>query len=116
MRHDHTNGAARALRRGHWALAALALLLVSGCSLPSFFGPPEPPPNATAEMLYKEGLDYLAKKRYVSAIDRFQRVKADYPFAQEVLLAELKLGEAYYLNQQYPEAIEAFKDFIGAHA
>jgi outer membrane protein assembly factor BamD len=110
------NTAARALLR-NWA-ASLALLLVSGCSsfsLPSFFGPSEPPPNANAEMLYKEGLDYLARKKYVNAIDRFQRVKADYPFAPEVVMAELKLGETYYLNEQYPEAIEALKEFMAAH-
>jgi outer membrane protein assembly factor BamD len=111
----HSNATGALLR--NWAAAVALLLVVSGCSsLPSFFGPSEPPPNANAEMLYKEGLDYLARKRYVNAIDRFQRVKADYPFAQEVLMAELKLGEAYYLNEQYPEAIEALKEFVAAHA
>ncbi|OGQ77738.1 MAG: hypothetical protein A3F90_05730 [Deltaproteobacteria bacterium RIFCSPLOWO2_12_FULL_60_19] len=116
---DIHNPATGALLRSNWIFAAIVLLLVSGCSsfsLPSFFGPSEPPPNANAEMLYKEGLDYFARKKYVNAIDRFQRVKADYPFAQEVLMAELKLGEAYYLNEQYPEAIEALKEFVAVHA
>ena len=118
MRHNRIHNAAATAVTRRWIGAAILLLLLSGCSffsLPSFFGPSEPPPNANAEMLYKEGLDYLARKQYVNAIDRFQRVKADYPFAQEVSQAELKLGETYYLNEQYPEAIETLKEFIAAH-
>jgi outer membrane protein assembly factor BamD len=60
-------------------------------------------------------MDYFNNKRYAIAIDRFQRVRAEFPFAPEVTAAELKLAEAHYLNKQYPEAIAAFKEFQTLH-
>ena len=102
----------------NWHFAIL-LFLVAGCSyisLPFLPGSSEASnPNSSAEALYKEGAAYLNNKKYVPAIERFQRVKAEFPFASNVLMAELKLGEAYYLNEQYPEAVEAFKEFVAMH-
>ena len=103
-------------------LGWLAVFLLAGCSSISLPSLPSLPwfsqssqPNATAEALYKEGMDYFNNKRYALAIDRFQRLRADYPFAPEIVAAELKLGEAYYFNEQYPEAVEALKEFQAMH-
>jgi len=72
-------------------------------------------PNATAETLYKEGIAFFNNKRYVLAIDRFQKLRSEYPFAPETVSAEMKLGEAYYFNKQYPEAVETLKEFQAMH-
>ncbi|MBI2360927.1 MAG: outer membrane protein assembly factor BamD, partial [Deltaproteobacteria bacterium] len=61
------------------------------------------------------GMDHFKNKRYARAIDRFQRVKAEFPFSPQLTEAELRLAEAYYLNKQYPEAIAAFKEFQTLH-
>jgi len=71
--------------------------------------------NPTAEALFAEGIDHFNNKRYSRAIDRLQRVKAEFPFSPQLTEAELKLAEAYYLNRQYPEAIAAFKEFQTLH-
>jgi outer membrane protein assembly factor BamD len=110
------------------SLLAAVMALSAGCSsgslpsLPSLPALPALPwsapvsaPNASAETLYKEGNDLFNKKRYALAIDRFQRLRSEHPFAPEVVSAEFKLGEAYYLNQQYTEAVETLKQFEAMH-
>ena len=72
-------------------------------------------PDPTAEALYEEGTRYFAEKRYARAIDVLTKLKTDYPFSPQLTEAELKIADAYYLNQQYPEAINAFKEFQSLH-
>ena len=98
------------------------IFLLAGCSsiplpsLPSLpWSGPAVQPNPTAEALFKEGMTFLNEKRYLRAIDRFLMVKAEFPFSPQLLEAELKLAEAYYLNKQYPEAITAFREFQAMH-
>ena len=43
------------------------------------------------------------------------KLKTEYPFSPQLTDAELKIADAYYLNQQYPEAINAFKEFQSMH-
>jgi outer membrane protein assembly factor BamD len=105
----------------------LALTVLSaGCSsLPSLSSlPPLPPlpwsapaipPNASAEMLYKDGEAMFNSKRYALAIERFQKLRSEHPFAPEIVSAEMKLGEAYYFNKQYTEAVETLKEFQAMH-
>ena len=89
---------------------------VSLPSLPSLpWSSPSSQPNATAEALYKEGIEFFNNKRYVLAIDRFQKLRSEYPFAPEIVSAELRLGEAFYFNQQYTEAVETLKEFQAMH-
>src|SRR5262245_10790265 len=71
--------------------------------------------DPTAEALYEEGTRYFAEKRYARAIDTLTKLKTDYPFSPQLTEAELKVDDAYYLNQQYPEAINAFKEFQSMH-
>ncbi len=103
------------------SLACLLVLisLVTGCS---YISMPSLPwskravdPNPTADKLFEEGTTLLKNKKYYLAIDRFKQLQSEFPFAPQLIQAELKLGEAYYLNKQYPEAIAAFKDFKAMH-
>ena len=98
---------------------AVLIFLLGGCSsvsLPSWpWSTAATQPNATAEALFDEGMTFFNNKRYVLAIDRFQRIKAEFPFSPQLVSAELKLAEAYYLNKQYPEAAAAFKEFQDLH-
>lgn len=92
---------------------------ITGCSsisLPSLpWSKQQLQNDPTAEALYDEGLGYFKNNKYTLAIDRFQRVKTEFPFAPHVLSAELKIAEAYYLSKQYPEAAAAFKEFQAMH-
>ena len=104
-------------------LLAGAVACLAGCSsLPSLPSMPSLPwsgskteSNSSAEALYREGNQLLANKKYVQAIERYQKLRADFPFAPEVVGAEMKLGEAYYLNKQYTEAVETLKEFEAMH-
>jgi outer membrane protein assembly factor BamD len=71
--------------------------------------------DPTAEALYDEGTQYFAEKRYLRAIDVLTKLKADYPFSPQLTEVDLKIADAYYLSQQYPEAINAFKEFQSMH-
>jgi outer membrane protein assembly factor BamD len=103
-------------------LILLALLVTSwaaGCSSISMPSIPWPAsaakPDPTAEALYEEGTRYFAEKRYARAIDVLTKLRTEYPFSPQLTDAELKIADAYYLNQQYPEAINAFKEFQSMH-
>jgi outer membrane protein assembly factor BamD len=72
-------------------------------------------PDPTAEALFDEGMRYFKDKRYARAIDNFSKIKSEYPFSPLLINTELRMADAYYLNQQYPEAINAFKEFESMH-
>jgi outer membrane protein assembly factor BamD len=98
-------------------LFAIFVFLAAGCSsLPSLpWSTSAEQSNPTAEALFEEGMTHFKNKKYVLAIDRFQRLRSEFPFSQQLTAAELKLGESYYLNKQYPEAAAAFKEFQTLH-
>jgi outer membrane protein assembly factor BamD len=104
-----------------WLCLVCLAVSSSGCSsistpsLPSFSWSSGPKADATAEALYEEGMRSFNEKRYVRAIDHFSKLRTDYPFAPEITQVELKIADAYYLNQQYPEAINAFKEYQSMH-
>ena len=93
----------------------------SGCSsismpsMPSFSWRSGPKADATAEALFDEGMRSFNEKRYARAIDNFSKLRTDFPFSPEITQVELKIADAYYLNQQYPEAINAFKEYQSMH-
>jgi len=71
--------------------------------------------DPTAEALFEEGARNFNEKKFARAIDAFTKIKTDHPFSPLLTQAELKVADAYYLNQQYPEAINAFKEFQSMH-
>lgn len=94
-------------------LFAILIFSTTGCSLP--WSAQTVQQDATAEALFEEGMEYFRTKSYLRAIDRLQRLKTEFPFSPQLIVAELKLAEAYYLNKQYPEAVSAFKEFQALH-
>jgi outer membrane protein assembly factor BamD len=100
-----------------------AVIFVAGCSsvsMPSLSLPSMPwsggaKADPTAEALFQEGTRAFNDKRYVRAIDSFSKIRSDHPFSPFVTETELKIAEAYYFNQQYPEAINAYKEFHALH-
>ena len=71
--------------------------------------------DPTAEALFEEGNRNFNDKRYVRAIDNYSKIRTDHPFSPLITQAELKMADAYYRNQQFPEAINAFKEFQSIH-
>ncbi|HET9916968.1 MAG TPA: outer membrane protein assembly factor BamD [Candidatus Binatia bacterium] len=94
-------------------------LLASGCSSISMPSMPwsgsAAKADPTAEALFEEGMRSFKDKKYVRAIDSFTRIKTDHPFSPLVTQAELQTADAHYLNEQYPEAVNLFKEFQSLH-
>ncbi|MFH1034978.1 MAG: outer membrane protein assembly factor BamD [Pseudomonadota bacterium] len=61
-----------------------------------------------AETAYKEG-------NWDEAADLYQQLKDRYPYSRFALLADLRVGDAYYKAKRYDEAVLAFDDFIRLH-
>ncbi|MBW1770224.1 MAG: outer membrane protein assembly factor BamD [Deltaproteobacteria bacterium] len=69
----------------------------------------------TAQGLAEEGMEAFQDEDYKDAIESFQKLKDWYPFSKYAILAELKLGDAYYHRKEYEEAIFAYEAFENLH-
>ncbi|QGY41369.1 outer membrane protein assembly factor BamD [Pseudodesulfovibrio cashew] len=89
------------------------LLLSSGCSLiDSIF---LPPPEDTAQEIYEAGMDAMDAKEYDNAQEYFNKLKDRFPFSPYALKAELALGDAYFLDEKFMMALDAYKEFEALH-
>ena len=53
--------------------------------------------------------------QYKKAIESFEKLKDWYPFSKFVILAELKIADAYYNIKEYEEAVAAYEVFENLH-
>ncbi len=81
------------------------LLFVSACS--------QKP--KTALELAKTGDEAMAEKDYGDAIKAYGKLKDQFPFSPYTLGAELHLADAYFFDQKYLLAAEAYKEFASLH-
>lgn len=93
-------------------LALSSLLLFSGCSFGSKSSKPTSKSNTSAEVLLKQGTEYLDKKKYSQAIRQFDRIREEYPFSTQAVEVDLKIARASHLSKKYSEAEAAYKDFL----
>ena len=69
----------------------------------------------SAEQLVMEGMQKMQKKDYEDAIKDFRQLKERYPYSKYAILAELKLGDAHFLNKDYADAAIAYEEFARLH-
>lgn len=74
-----------------------------------------PPAEDTAQEIYEAGVDAMAEKNYVRAVELFNKLRDAYPFSPYITEVELALADAYYLDGEYALAAEAYKDFESLH-
>jgi outer membrane protein assembly factor BamD len=109
------------------ALAALAIsaaVALSGCSNTkalwarmwgsSVPGPGDAAIEADADLALR-AQERLDSSDYAGAATLFQQLKDQYPQSRYAMLAELRLGDAYYLNGKYIEAYGAYDSFTDRH-
>ena len=87
----------------------LFVFVFSGCGL--FKTPVEKP----AHELASEGMAAYRDGKYEKAIESFQKLKDWYPFSKFAILAELKVADAYFQQEQYEDAIFAYEEFERLH-
>ena len=74
-----------------------------------------PPAEDTAQEIYEAATDAMAEKNYVRAVELYNKLRDAYPFSQYITDVELGLADAYYLDGEYANAHEAYKDFESLH-
>ena len=86
------------------------VLVFTGCA---WFG--QDKTEKRAEELIQEGVEAYDKGNYKQAIEAFGQLKDWYPFSNYAILAELKIADAHYHLQEYPEAVAAYEEFERLH-
>ena len=91
----------------------LSTMFVSGCSIvDQYFLPPA---EDTVQEIFEAGNDAMRDKDYPQAIKFYNRIKDEFPFSPYAIEAELAVADAYYLDKEYPQASDAYKDFETLH-
>ncbi|MGC6418297.1 MAG: outer membrane protein assembly factor BamD [Bradymonadia bacterium] len=89
-------------------LFPLIALLAVACG-----GKPTPKTYADhARMTYLQGMEALEDGDYIEATQLFSSVKTKYPYSQFAALAELRVGDTYYEQDQFVEAVGAYRTFV----
>lgn len=73
------------------------------------------PPEDTAQELFENARGFMQDKEYDSAIDSLTKLNDRYPFSPYATEARLMLGDAYALDRQYLEAVDAYDEFLNMH-
>jgi len=68
-----------------------------------------------AQVLAREAQELMATDNYQDAAVLWQQLKDQYPYSQYAVLAELRLGDAHFLQEKYIEALGAYEDFERLH-
>jgi outer membrane protein assembly factor BamD len=95
------------------ALAVVAVLALSGCE-------GEGPKTAlgytdSAKRAYDAAMDEYRMHSWIQAQNLLRDVKRKYSYSKYARLAELRIADADYEQEKFPEAIHEYKDFIHAH-
>lgn len=102
-----------------FALAALlaAMLLTGGCGLGSWFSSVQDQSafDTPAQVLANEAEALYNEGEYEEAAEMFQQLKDRYPYSRFALLADLRVGDAYYKAERYEEAVLSYDDFVRLH-
>ena len=106
----------------HLAIVMLALTVSAGCaSTPDGVDFEEMP---TAEALFEEGNALLADRSrfltldttdYAGAIQRYQDIIDNYPYSSLAVEAELRIADAFFIQESWPEALSYYRDFADLH-
>jgi outer membrane protein assembly factor BamD len=69
----------------------------------------------SAEELAEKGMQSFDEEDYKDALKAFTTLKERYPYSKYAILAELKVADAHFYREEYPEAIGAYEDFVELH-
>lgn len=67
------------------------------------------------EVYFAEGQKALEKKRYLEAVEKFQRLVSNYPGSPLVADAQYYLAEAYFHNEDYVNAVFEYQRLVDSY-
>jgi lipopolysaccharide transport protein LptA len=88
-------------------LIAACLLIISCSSTPRR--------SDNAGDIYVEGINYMKAKKYDKAKDSFTYIRENFPFDPISFIATVKLGDTYFEQKDYIQAIGVYEDFFNSH-
>lgn len=99
------------------ACTLLMLFCLSGCSLSSIFSffKKDAVVKNSPESLYVRGSAEFQDGNYKKAREFFTRLKDEYPLHNLAILAELGIADSFFTDKQYPEAENAYSEFLNMH-
>jgi len=86
------------------------LLLFAGCATT-----PEQKPANTARGAYEQAMVFFKNRNFLEAVPAFEDLRGKYPLSPYAVLAELRLGDAHYAQDQFVEAQHYFENFRRLH-
>ncbi|EFK95126.1 Outer membrane assembly lipoprotein YfiO, partial [sediment metagenome] len=93
----------------------MLLFLLSGCSyIENFIGGGEEDEGDAGELMTL-GMEEMGKGRYKSAVEAFQKLKDRFPYSKYAVIAELRMADALYLQEEYQQAYAAYDEFEKLH-
>ncbi|TYO98279.1 Beta-barrel assembly machine subunit BamD [Geothermobacter ehrlichii] len=95
-------------------MRTLLAVLTALCLLAACARPVVPPPKTAAYYL-QEGEKMFDRGLFEEAIANWEKVRESYYSPELNIIAELKIAEAYFLAEKYPEAAAAYEDFLKQH-
>lgn len=90
----------------------VALVLALAIGIGSCAGKEQVPPSGT---LWTEANQAFEDEAWQLAIERYKALLDQHPFDPNAEEAELRIARAYYLAEEFPEAIAAFENFERMH-
>src|SRR3990172_7081999 len=97
------------MKRFHNIFILILILSLAGCA-GSKIRKEKP-----ADVIFNEGMALFERKRYEEAVVSFQDLNAKYPLSQYAIQAKLKIADSYFYDENYPEAISAYREFEKLH-
>lgn len=91
----------------------LLMLTLCGCGIIDMIYLPTS--EDTAQEIYEAANDAMSDKNYVRAVELYNKLRDVYPFSPYTIDAELSLGDAYFLDEEFELSTEAYKDFEALH-
>lgn len=64
-----------------------------------------------AEYLYHQGEAALDRGRYIQAQEYFNTVRNEYPYNRYAALANLRIADSYFAQEQYASAVQQYRGF-----
>ena len=92
--------------------AVLSALLLAGCAGKK---KDEVVPDKPVEELYNHAQDLMQQQNYRDAAKAFEEVDREHPYSEWATRAEMMAAYAYYMSNQYDDAITAAKRYIELH-
>ncbi len=95
------------------AILIIVVAVFSGCS---YFGwGKKETGRVTPESIYQGGVEFYQNGKYEKAVEKFQRLKEEYPLSKYALMAELGIADSYFSDEKYAEAEGSYTDFLNLH-